>query len=244
MTYDYGHQAPPQPPPPPQPQLRRVRPPTPVTRALLIIIAIVFAFEYAADLSAFHGQMRPSEFIAANIDDSNPLLLWGAIRPPLVWRGELWRLVTAMFLHGSTLHIGFNAWALYQLGSLYEVMFGSRRFAFIYFATGLCASVASSLHIHGASVGASGAIFGVLGAFIFSIRRSPRWRRQSWTRGLLMQLVLVAIVNIIIGFSVTFIDNAAHIAGLVSGLLFGLIPTHTPPPAPRESIIEVMPYEG
>lgn len=240
MTYDYGHQ----PPPAPQPQERRVRPPTPVTRALLIIIAIVFALEYTADVLAFGDQMRPSDFIAANIDNSNILILWGAIRPSLVWHGQIWRLVTAMFLHGSTLHIAFNAWALYQLGSLYEVMFGSRRFAVIYFATGLCASVASSLYIHDASVGASGAIFGVLGAFIFSVRRSPKWRRQSWTRGLLMQLILVAIVNIVIGFNVTFIDNAAHIAGLISGLLFGLIPSHQPPPLPRESVIEVMPYEG
>jgi membrane associated rhomboid family serine protease len=237
MSYDYGH-------PPPEPQLRRVRPPTPVTRALLIIIAIVFALEYTTNVIAFHDQMPSIEFIKADIADSNILILWGAIRPPLVWQGQIWRLVTAMFLHGSLLHIAVNAWALYQLGSLYEVMFGSRRFALIYFATGLCASVASSLYIHSASVGASGAIFGVLGAFIFSIRRSSKWRGQSWTRGLLMQLVLVAALNIVIGFSVTFIDNAAHIAGLVSGLLFGLIPSHQPPPLARESVIEVLPYEG
>src|SRR5207237_1265415 len=143
---------------------------------------------------------------------------------PAVHRGEYWRIIAAMFLHGGWLHWFLNCWSLYQLGTLYETLFGSARFALIYFVSSICASIASSLYQHGPAVGASGAIFGILGAFIFSIRRSPQYRHQPWTRSLVGQLIFWIAVNIVIGFSVKFIDNAAHIAGLVTGLLLGFLP--------------------
>jgi rhomboid protease GluP len=210
----------------------------PITMALLVIIAIVFAFEFIL------GGPR-SLAAGANIfiDDVNPQLLaaFGAIVGGTLGRHEYWRLFAAMFLHASILHWAVNSWALYQLGTLYEVLFGSRRFILIYLATGLCASIASAAHMHanGASVGASGAIFGILGAFIFSIRRSPIYRHQPWTRGLIGQLVFWIVVNVAIGASVAFIDNTAHLGGLISGLLLGLIPHRVPPPPPRESVIDV-----
>jgi rhomboid protease GluP len=199
----------------------------PVTMALLVIIAIVFGFEYLT---------RAYESDAA-------MVAMGAIVPGLVQRGELWRLIASMFLHGGWLHWLANSWALYQLGTLYEVLFGSKRFALVYFATGICAGIASSLYNHGPAVGASGAIFGIMGAFIFSIRRSPLYRHQPWSRGLIGQLVFWIAVNIAIGYSLPFIDNVAHIGGLVSGLLLGLIPHRIPPPPPRESVIDVGTFE-
>ena len=164
-----------------------------------------------------------------------------SIVPGLLQRGEYFRLVAAMFLHGSWLHWFLNSWALYQLGTLYETLFGSGRFALIYFVSGICASVASSLYQHGPAVGASGAIFGILGAFIFSIRRSPQYRHQPWTKSLIGQLIFWIAVNIVIGFSVKFIDNAAHIAGLVTGLLLGFLPHRVPPPPPRNMVIDLPP---
>ena len=122
-------------------------------------------------------------------------------------------------------------------------MFGSVRFATVYFISGIVASVASSFTVHGASVGASGAILGILGAFIFSIRRSPQWRHEPWTKGLLSQLIFWAVLNIALGFSVEFIDNTAHIAGLTAGLLLGLIPHRVPPPPPSRTVIDVYPYD-
>ena len=198
---------------------------TPVTTALLVIIAIVFFYE---------------AFMGSGMTDAR-LIDLGAIVPWLFEKHEYWRLLAAMFLHAGWLHWAFNSWALYQLGTLYETLFGSFRFAVIYFATGLCASVASALLGHGPAVGASGAIFGILGAFIFSIRRSPQYRHQPWTRSLIGQLVFWIAVNIIIGFSVKFIDNAAHIAGLVSGLILGFWPHRVPPPPPGAMIIDVPP---
>jgi rhomboid protease GluP len=199
----------------------------PVTMALLIIIAIVFAFEV----------------LTRAYDSDATMIAMGAIVPGLVQRGELWRLITSMFLHGGWLHWAANSWALYQLGTLYEVLFGWKRFTLIYFVTGIIAGLASSMYNHGPAVGASGAIFGILGAFIFSIRRSPVYRHQPWTRSLIGQLVFWIVVNIIIGYSLPFIDNVAHIGGLVSGLLLGLIPHRVPPPPPRESVIDVGTFE-
>jgi rhomboid protease GluP len=195
----------------------------PVTKALLVIIAIVFAFE----------------FVTHAYDSDQKLLTMGAISHELVLRGEVWRLIAYMFLHGGWLHWLSNSWALYQLGTLYEVLFGSKRFTLIYFATGIVAGIASAVLHQGPAVGASGAIFGIIGAFIFSIRRSPLYRHQPWTRSLIGQLVFWIVVNLVIGFEVPHIDNVAHIAGLVSGLLLGFIPHRIPPPPPSESVIDV-----
>lgn len=199
----------------------------PVTAALLAVITIVFVIELA--LGATHNDEL--------------LVRMGAIVPGMLQDHQYWRVFAAMFLHGSVLHWAANCWALYQLGMLYEIMFGSRRFFIIYFSTGAIASIASSLYQHGASVGASGAILGILGAFIFSIRRSPQWRHEPWTKGLLSQLVFWALLNVALGFTVTFIDNVAHIAGLVSGLLLGFLPHRVPPPPPSRSVIDVQPYD-
>jgi len=182
------------------------------------------------------------EWYAGAFNNDALLVQMGAIIPELWQQHEYWRLIAAMFLHANLLHWFANTWSLFQLGSLYEVMFGSKRFAAIYFATGLCASIASSLNPNHYSVGASGAILGILGAFIFSIRRSP-WRHERWTRGLTQQLVFWAAVNIVLGLSIKQIDNTAHIAGLVSGLLLGLIPHRVPPPPPSATVIDVQPRQ-
>lgn len=186
----------------------------------------------------------------------NPNLLaeLGAIVPSyILGRHEYWRLLSAMFLHGDGtvggdfLHLGVNLWALWQLGRLYEIMFGTRRFVLIYFATGLFASFTSLMRYFllqqdGSSVGASGAIFGILGAFIFSIRRSPRWRHERWARGIVNQLMFWIFANLVIGFSVPQIDMAAHLGGLAAGLLLGAtLPQREPPMPPSQAIIDVTP---
>jgi len=199
----------------------------PVTAALLITIAIVFAFEV----------------LTGAIRNGQVLYQMGAIVPDMLQKGQYWRILAAMFLHADFVHWIANSWALYQLGTLYEAMFGSKRFALVYFASGAAASVASSMFTRGLSVGASGAILGVLGAFIFSIRRSPQYRNEPWTKGLISQLLFWAGLNIVLGFSVEYIDNTAHIAGLVTGLILGLIPHRVPPPPPNRGVIDVQAYE-
>lgn len=197
---------------------------SPVTAALLAIITLVFIFEW----------------MTGALWDIDKLIEMGAIVPGMLQRGEYWRIVAAMFLHANVLHWAANSWALYQLGALYEAMFGTRRFLLVYFVTGACASIASSLKVTEASVGASGAILGILGAFIFSIRRSPQWRHEPWTKGLVSQLMFWAGINLAIGFYASeYIDNVAHVTGLVSGLLLGLLPHRVPPPPPTRDVIDV-----
>lgn len=179
-----------------------------------------------------------AEWIGGGTRNPEVLVRMGAIIPGIFERGDWWRLVTVMFLHNGVMHLALNLWALYQLGSIFETLFGSARFLFTYALAGLVASVASAALARGVSVGASGAIFGVLGALIFSIRRSPRWRHQPWTRGFILQLLFWAGLNILIGFTVPGIDNAAHLGGFVTGLVLGFLPHRVPPPPPGEGIIE------
>jgi len=164
--------------------------------------------------------------------------------------GQYWRLVTAMFLHGNgtpqgtLLHAAVNLFSLFQVGSLYELMFGTRRFAVIYFVSGIVASLCSAVYSGGPSVGASGAIFGIVGAFFFSVLRSPRWRHERAARGIIMQLLFWTILNIVFAQYIPQIDNAAHIGGLVAGLILGALWRHkAAPPSPARLTIEVMPYE-
>ncbi len=200
----------------------------PVTTALLVVIAMVFGYEY----------------LTGAYESDAAMIAIGAIVPGLLQRGEWWRLIASMFLHGGWLHVFANGWALYQLGTLYEVLFGSKRFTLIYFTTGIIAGAASSLYNHGPAVGASGAVFGIMGAFIFSILRSPVYRHQRWTRGLIGQLVFWIVINMAIGYSMPFIDNVAHMGGLISGLLLGFLPHRLPPPPPGESVIDVAWEDG
>lgn len=204
---------------------------SPLTFILLGVITLIVLYEWM--IGAVVGTMSADPQKLADI---------GAIMPDTLETHEYWRLFAAMFLHAGWLHYAANAWALFQLGTLYEVLFGTKRFALIYFVSGLCASTASAAFHHGPAVGASGAIFGLLGAFIFSIRRSPRYRNQPWTRSLISQIIFWILVNIIIGLAVPVIDNVAHIGGLVSGLILGLLPQHVPPPPPGGTVIDVRPY--
>jgi rhomboid protease GluP len=207
---------------------------------LVIFIAIVIGFGIEIATGAWQNQ--------------DALAQLGAIVPSLViGDGQYWRLLSAMFLHGDgtvrgdLLHVGMNLYVLWQLGRLFEIMFGSRRFLTIYFVTGIAASLTTLLrflltHSNGASVGASGAIFGIIGALIVSIRRSPRWKNERWARSVVQQLMFWIVVNILIGLSVPQIDLAAHAGGFLAGLLLGAtLPQREPPIPPSQAVIDVTP---
>jgi rhomboid protease GluP len=146
----------------------------------------------------------------------------GANYGPAVFQdGQWWRLVTSMFLHGGFVHLLLNGWGLYQLGALFELWLGSAPLLGVYFVSGIAGSLASDLFTSSPSVGASGAIFGLLGALIsFLLRRRGRLTPQA--KSLLMQLVGWAVINVFFGFSTPGIDNAAHLGGCAAGLLLGL----------------------
>ncbi len=196
---------------------------SPITFGLIAVIVVVFGFE----------------MVAGGSKNTQVLYALGAIVPDLFATGQYWRLLAAMFLHIGFLHLFLNLWALYQLGGVFEMLFGSKRFALTYFVSGIAASVASAMFTNGLAAGASGAIFGILGALIVAIRRSPRFRHAPWGRGLVQQLVFWAAINIVIGFTAPGIDNAAHIGGFLAGLLLGFQPHRVAPPPPNEMVIDV-----
>jgi membrane associated rhomboid family serine protease len=136
----------------------------------------------------------------------------------LIAAGQLWRLITPMFLHGSLLHIGFNMYALNILGPGLERSFGRARFLSLYFLSGFAGNVGSLLFSAAPSLGSSTAIFGLLGAqgvFIYQNRELFGQR----ARQALNQIITLAVINLGIGL-LPQIDNWGHIGGLIGGTLF------------------------
>ena len=145
----------------------------------------------------------------------NGLLRLGAKVNALIGLGEFWRLLTAMFLHADLMHLIFNMMALYILGRDIERFFGKKKFLAIYFISGLIGSGASYLFIDSVSVGASGAIFGLMGANLFLYKLNPLVYKRIYGTDL---LILIG-VNIVIGFVRPNIDMAGHIGGLIGGFI-------------------------
>ena len=144
----------------------------------------------------------------------------------LVASGEWWRLFTVALLHESPIHLAFNMYALYLVGPVVERIYGWKLFILIYLGCDLAASVASFVFGNPliASVGASGAIFGLFGCLFIAGRvHNPVLDRQS--RNLTAQIGSLIVLNLILGF--TFgagtIDNFAHVGGLLAGAWLGLV---------------------
>jgi len=136
----------------------------------------------------------------------------------LIVQGQLWRLLTPMLLHGSILHIGFNMYALYAIGPGLERYYGRARYLALYILAGFAGNVMSFLISPQNSLGASTAIFGLLGAegvFLYLNRQIFGKAAQR----ALSNVVMIAVVNLLLGLS-PGIDNWGHVGGLIGGVLF------------------------
>lgn len=138
----------------------------------------------------------------------------------LVKGGEIYRLITCMSLHGSIMHLICNMYALYILGSQVERYYGTLKFLVIYFISGILGSLFSCVFMssYTYSIGASGAIFGLLGSIAY-FTYNYRATLQSLLRGQVMPAI---IVNLLIGFIVPGIDVTAHVGGLIGGILVSM----------------------
>ncbi len=153
---------------------------------------------------------------------SAQLVNWGSNVGARTLHGEWWRLFTSLFLHGSLLHLAFNMIALWQVGQLVERLFGSLRFIALYVVAGLCGSIASVMwNPHVNSVGASGAIFGIVGGLFAFMRRENSGMPPTVVNDLRGSLLPFLVFNLAAGFLYPHTDNAAHIGGLVGGWLAG-----------------------
>ena len=137
----------------------------------------------------------------------------------LIRAGELWRLITPVFLHASILHIAFNMYALFIFGRGIEARYGHGRFLLLYFLSGYAGNVMSFLLTVNPSLGASTAIFGLIAAEGVFIIQNRSLLGNRATRSL-MNLLYIAGINLFIGFTTTGVDNWGHIGGLLGGILF------------------------
>jgi rhomboid protease GluP len=149
---------------------------------------------------------------------------WGANIGALTISGEWWRLLTNVFVHGGVIHIAFNMWCLWNLGQLCEALYGGLTYAAIYLICGVGASLASAgWHPYVPSVGASGAIFGLAGALLAAFKLGEFSVPRAALSGTLRSLGAFVVYNLIFGFALPGIDNAAHIGGLITGLIVGAL---------------------
>ncbi len=148
----------------------------------------------------------------------------GANYGPFTLGGQWWRLVTCVFVHGSLLHIAFNMWCLWDLGSLAESLYGHWTFAVVYLLAGISGSLGSVIwNPNVLSVGASGAIFGIAGALIASFYLGEFSLPRAAVRGTLRSVVTFVGYNLVFGAMMSRVDNAAHVGGLVAGLILGAL---------------------
>ena len=146
----------------------------------------------------------------------------GALIPALVAEGQVWRLVSSVFLHSGFLHLALNMLSLYFLGSFVENAFGRGRFLALYALSGLSGGIAY-LYFGGfdtPAVGASGAIFGLLGGVLgYALRRGT----FTWQNPVIRQLLILLAINLWIGLSIPNVSNTAHLGGLAGGFAFGFL---------------------
>jgi len=148
---------------------------------------------------------------------------WGANVGVLTLSGEWWRLLTCVFVHGGLIHIAFNMWCLWNLGQLCESLYGRWTYIAIYLICGLGASLTTAAwNPSRASVGASGAIFGLAGALLAAFKLGEFSVPRAALSGTLRSLGAFVVYNLLFGL-LPGIDNTAHVGGLITGLIVGAL---------------------
>lgn len=151
--------------------------------------------------------------------DIDTLLKYGANNAYLTKNGDYYRLLSSMFIHIGLLHLLFNMYALYIIGPQVESFYGKFKYFLIYILSGVSGSILSiTFSANTVSAGASGAIFGLMGALLYF----GFFYRNYLGSVIKSQIVPIIILNLVIGFSTSGIDNAAHIGGLIGGILTSL----------------------
>lgn len=169
--------------------------------------------------------------------DGEALITWGASYKPLTLSGEWWRLISSCFVHIGLIHLLFNMYALIQIGSTLEPLLGRARLVGVYIITGIFGSLTSVWWNNDVvSAGASGAIFGLFGFYLALLTTS--FVDKTKRKELLKSMLMFVGYNILIGISMGF-DNAAHIGGLLSGMVVGytFLPSLRSPVLARKTLL-------
>jgi rhomboid protease GluP len=178
---------------------------------------------FGANVAVFLAMMLAGVSMLDNPSGAD-LIRWGANAGPYTMSGQWWRLLTCVFIHGGLLHIAFNMWCLWDLGRLAESVYGHWTFAVVYLVTGVASSLASLWwNPVVLSVGASGAIFGIAGALLASFYLGEFSLPRAALSGTLRSLIVFVGFNLFFGSVIARTDNAAHIGGLIMGLILGAL---------------------
>ena len=214
----------------PPPPARRPRPTWAIAPATYILLGINCAVFLAMTLRGINP-INP---------DPEQLMHWGANNAgSVLYSGEWWRIVTAMFVHVGIIHLATNMWCLWNLGLLAEPLMGSFGVIAVYVLTGAAGNLLSTLmsmlkyHSLGefpAGAGASGAVFGIAGALIILLKSQRLPVPQNEVKRLRRSVIYFAVINLVIGGGISIgtdvigrgihIDNYAHLGGVACGLLF------------------------
>ena len=207
-----------------------------LTLILIVLNSIVYLF------SSFYSHALADMNI-------NVLVDMGALYGPLVvLKGEWWRLLSAMFLHGGVTHLLMNMFSLYLVGRAAETYFDTKSYLVIYLFSGLIGGVVS-LFVHPVTVGigASGAIFGLFGA-LAGFFLAHRKKISTHFKSFMKDFAIIIGVNLLIGFSIPEVDVFAHAGGLLVGVIGGFLISKNPKFLPLYSvcmalvIVASMPY--
>jgi rhomboid protease GluP len=188
----------------------RVRPRGPIATRTLVAAILIWATAIG--------------FLLDGSTDLGTLVRGGAMVRGLVHEGEWWRVIAFSFVHIGGLHLLVNVLGLWMLGRLVEDLFGPWRTVAIYAVSAIGGALASLFAVPaGVAAGASGAIFGMVGALFVELSLHRRVHRAAWSRGVWGSLVVIAVAQLGIGFVYPVMDQWAHGAGLASGALAGLV---------------------
>ena len=171
-----------------------------ITYAIMTICTIMFLLTYALG----NGSMN-----------ALTLYKFGAVSAPAIQEGEIWRLLTGTLLHAGLIHLFVNMYSLCIIGSQLENFIGKKKFLFVYIISAISGSLMSSIFSTTISVGASGAIFGLLGSMLYF-----GYHYRLFLGNILKaQIIPLILMNLFLGFMMSGIDNAAHLGGLIGGYL-------------------------
>lgn len=172
-----------------------------ITPILILLCVIVFVLMYV---------------LGNGSENIETLVMFGANWQPLVKAGEVWRLFTSMFLHIGIIHLVCNMYSLWIIGRQLETFLGKFKFLIVYLGSGILGSLLSVVVHSSVSAGASGAIFGLMGSLLYF-----GYHYRLYLGSVMKtQVIPVILINLLIGFTLSGIDNFAHIGGLIGGYLF------------------------
>ncbi|KAI3439315.1 Rhomboid domain-containing protein [Psidium guajava] len=173
---------------------------------------------------SFHGRHWTNVILAINIlvyagqvATQGKLLSWGAKINHLIDKGQWWRLATSSLLHANAMHLMVNCYSLNSIGPTVEAVSGPKKYLTVYATSAIASSAMSYLLNKGSSVGASGAIFGLVGYMAVYIARHRGLIRDANED--LKHIAKVIILNMVIGLSSKGIDNWGHVGGLLGGVV-------------------------